>query len=31
MACTNWDRLLGDDFHSILDKIETDMLQNTKK
>ena len=31
MACTNGNRLLGDDFHAILDKTEAHMLQNTKK
>ena len=31
MACTERDQLLGGDFYAIMDKIEADMLQMTKK
>ena len=31
MACAQGDQSLGDDLHAVLDKIEADILQNTKK
>ena len=31
LACTKGDQLFGSDFHTILDKMEADKLQLTKK
>ena len=31
MACAKGDQPLGGDLHAVLDKMETDILQNTKK